>query len=190
MIRQAVILCGGMGERLGDALRYCPAVEVPKPLIEVGGKPFISYAISMLKGIGFTDIVLLVLHKKELFEIVNNPPVRLVESQEDVSEAVLNIPNLEDVFLLLNGDCFPIMDWRAFVDTDQPRTAMKIVGRDAGCATIQRSHVELGIVSCSNIGGLVNVGYEPYTILGGLHVGTPQGLQRARTFMDLVVYGQ
>jgi len=188
MIEQAVLLVGGRGERLNDRFRYSPVVEVPKPLVEVGGRPFLTYAINMLRGIGFKDIVLLVGHKKEYFEFLEDEVVRLVVTQENVNEAVLSIPDLQDLFLLLNGDCFPVMDWRTFVQTDTPRTAIKIVGRDAGVAVVLKPDVENGFVDCSKIGNMADR-YENYTILGGLHIGTYQGLARARQFMDLVVFG-
>ena len=52
---QAIILAGGKGTRLGAL-----AVERPKPLIDVGGKPFICYLIAALRRHGFDDVVLLV----------------------------------------------------------------------------------------------------------------------------------
>ena len=189
MIQQAVILCGGQGTRLGDTLRYCPAVEVPKPLLEVGGKPFVSYSIRWMLGIGFTEVILLVLHLKDTFDILKGPKVKLVESSPDINEAVLGIPGLRPLFLLLNGDCYPVMDWRGFCDTDKPRIAVKSVGRDAGIAIVSREDLHSGDIDCSNIGELVGL-YENYAIEGGLHIGTVQGLQRAKQYMDIVVYGQ
>lgn len=188
-IECAVILCGGKGTRLNDGLRYNPAIETPKPLIEVGGKPFVSYAINMLKGVGITDIVLLVGYMKEAYEQLKQSGVRLVETVDDVNEAVLAIPDLGTSFLLLNGDCFPVMDWRAFIDTGEPRVAVKIVDRDAGVAIVSKASVATGSVDCSDINGMREC-CEEYTILGGLHIGTYQGLQRARQFMDLIVFGQ
>jgi dTDP-glucose pyrophosphorylase len=37
MVRQAVILCGGVGSRLGAL-----TAETPKPLLPVGGTPFLD----------------------------------------------------------------------------------------------------------------------------------------------------
>lgn len=191
MVRQAVILCGGEGTRLGDALRFAPAYEVPKVLQEVGGKPFVTYAINYLKGIGFTNIFLMVKFKAEDFYFLESIDgiVKLVQSSDDVNQSILSIPILEDLFLLLNGDCFPVMDWREFCNTDQPRTAIKIVDRDAGAAIVRKSDVESNRINCSDIRPMDRI-YEKYTILGGLHIGTYQGLERARQFMDLVVFGQ
>jgi len=190
MLEQAVILCGGPGTRLHDKVRFQPAIETPKPLMEVGGKPFITYAINMLKGIGVSDIVLLVGHMEEAFDFLKEiNGVRLVTTQEDVNKAVLAVPNLQDTFILLNGDCFPVMDWRAFCDTDTSRIAMKIIDRDAGIAIVPREDVLSSRVNCADILGMLKF-YSTYTILGGLHIGTYQGLERARQFIDLVVFGQ
>ncbi len=189
MISQAVILCGGKGTRLSDRYRYQPILEVPKCLAEVGGKPFVTYSINMLKGIGISDIVLLVGYLKENFSPLESAGVRLVETQPDVDKAVLSISHLEDSFILLNGDCFPVMDWRDFVRSDWPQVAVKIVGRDAGIATVSKQDVEEGLVNCSRISDMIPR-YSTYTILGGLHIGTYQGLQRARMFMDMVVFGE
>ena len=38
MVRQAVILAGGMGKRLGAL-----TADTPKPLLNIGGRPFIEY---------------------------------------------------------------------------------------------------------------------------------------------------
>src|SRR3989344_8969549 len=50
---QAVILAGGLGTRLRP-LTY----EVPKPMINVLGKPFLEYAIEMLKKKVFDEFVI------------------------------------------------------------------------------------------------------------------------------------
>jgi len=193
-ISQAVILCGGPGTRLNDQVRFQPAVETPKPLMEVGGKPFVTYAINMLKGIGISDIVLLVGYMEEEFDFLEEiREVRLVTTQENVNKAVLAIPDLQSTFVLLNGDCFPVMDWRAFVDRDNPvnlpKVAVKIIERDAGIAIANRADVLSNKINCADISGMLKV-YGSYTILGGLHIGTYQGLARARQFMDIVVFGQ
>ena len=51
---QAVILAGGRGERLRPFTD-----NMPKPMIEFHGKPFLEYLIEMLRDQGFTRILLL-----------------------------------------------------------------------------------------------------------------------------------
>ncbi len=53
-IRQAVILVGGRGTRLGALTR-----AMPKPMLEVAGRPFVEHVIAHLSRFGLTDILLL-----------------------------------------------------------------------------------------------------------------------------------
>lgn len=50
---QAVVLAGGLGSRLG-ALTRC----VPKPILPVAGKPFLTYLLRWLRRQGVTDVVM------------------------------------------------------------------------------------------------------------------------------------
>ena len=47
---QVVVLMGGLGSRLGEQTKGCP-----KPLVDVGGRPFFDYQLDLLKGYGFRD---------------------------------------------------------------------------------------------------------------------------------------
>ena len=62
-ITQAVIFCGGLGTRLGNITK-----NLPKPMIEVGRKPFLEHLIFQLKKNGINQILLLVGYKNELIE--------------------------------------------------------------------------------------------------------------------------
>src|SRR5260370_40336977 len=54
MIRQAVILCGGRGTRLGAL-----TAEMPKPLLPIGGAPFLERLLFELGRHGIRRILLL-----------------------------------------------------------------------------------------------------------------------------------
>jgi NDP-sugar pyrophosphorylase family protein len=60
---QLIILCGGKGERLRPLTE-----EVPKPLVEIHGKPIIEYQIDFFKRHGIKDITLCTGYKSELFK--------------------------------------------------------------------------------------------------------------------------
>lgn len=61
MLRQAAILVGGLGTRLGERTRL-----VPKPLLEVGGRPFLDYLLDELTRYPTIEtIVLLAGHRAE-----------------------------------------------------------------------------------------------------------------------------
>ncbi len=58
-----VILCGGRGTRLQQG-----AVSIPKPLVEIGGKPILWHVIQIYAAQGFTKFLLATGFKSELIE--------------------------------------------------------------------------------------------------------------------------
>ncbi len=63
MLPQVVILCGGRGTRLQE---HSPAI--PKPLIEIGGKPIVWHVIQIYLARGFRRFVLLTGYQAERIE--------------------------------------------------------------------------------------------------------------------------
>ncbi|MCD6420081.1 MAG: nucleotidyltransferase family protein [Synergistetes bacterium] len=61
--REGIILCGGFGKRLRSVVR-----DVPKPMAEVGGKPFLSYILDYLGMCGLEKVILAVGYKREAIQ--------------------------------------------------------------------------------------------------------------------------
>jgi D,D-heptose 1,7-bisphosphate phosphatase len=111
VLKQAVILVGGLGTRLGERTRL-----VPKPLLEVAGRPFLDYILDELSRYPtIQDIVLLAGHQAG--QVVDRYEGRLWRgaSVSVVSEPTPlgtggalkhAAPQLDSRFLLLNGDSF------------------------------------------------------------------------------------
>ncbi len=57
---KAVILAGGLGTRLGDLTK-----TLPKPMVEVNGKPFLEHLIAYLKRLGISYFIVSVGYRKE-----------------------------------------------------------------------------------------------------------------------------
>ena len=55
------ILCGGRGMRLQEHTH-----SIPKPLVEIGGRPIVWHVIQIYAAQGFTRFLLLLGHKGEL----------------------------------------------------------------------------------------------------------------------------
>ena len=55
---QLVIIAGGKGTRLGD-------ISLPKPMVNVGGKPLLEHQIELARRYGLKDILILVGYKSE-----------------------------------------------------------------------------------------------------------------------------
>ena len=110
-IRQCVVLVGGLGTRLGPL-----TATMPKPMLPVGGRPFLSWVLREALRYGVTDVLLLTGHLSErvaegLQDLCGGlpHPVRITISQEPAPAGTGGAlhhaaPHLHDRFLLLNGD--------------------------------------------------------------------------------------
>ncbi len=62
-VRDVVILCGGRGTRLQEHTR-----EIPKPLVEIGGRPILWHVMQIYAAQGFGRFVLCTGYRGELIE--------------------------------------------------------------------------------------------------------------------------
>jgi glucose-1-phosphate cytidylyltransferase len=102
----AIILCGGKGERLRPL-----TAEMPKPLIQINGKPILSYILGHVKRFRVRNIVIAAGYKSdkihEFFEENHrNFNVTIVDSGEvDIIDRIKSCAhNIDGDFILLYGD--------------------------------------------------------------------------------------
>ena len=62
-IKQALILCGGKGERLRPITK-----KIPKPLVEINNEPILSYQLKFLKKQGIENFIIATGYKSKLIE--------------------------------------------------------------------------------------------------------------------------
>ena len=60
---QVVVLMGGLGTRLKEYTKECP-----KPLVDVGGRPFFDYSLRLLMHHGFRKFLFLIGYRAEMIE--------------------------------------------------------------------------------------------------------------------------
>jgi D,D-heptose 1,7-bisphosphate phosphatase len=111
VLRQAVILVGGLGTRLGDRTK-----TTPKPMLNVGGRPFLDTLIDEIARYDvFKEILLLAGHRAEIFQTRyagtargrSRIVVALEQEPLGTAGALVHAAGLlQDRFLLLNGDSF------------------------------------------------------------------------------------
>ena len=112
IVKQAAILIGGKGTRLGDAVR-----STPKPLLEVCGRPFVEHVMLNLRRFGFNEFVLLAGYQSGVVsEKYGEDCAFATEAQATIKVVVEPSPMgtggalkyareyLREEFLLLNGD--------------------------------------------------------------------------------------
>lgn len=105
---QAIILCGGLATRLGEA-----AKTVPKVLLEIAGKTVLEWQVQLLKDVGVTEAVLASGHLHDvLYARVgdNYAGIRIRYAKEEkrlgTGGAIQNAMKQIDTspFFVLNGD--------------------------------------------------------------------------------------
>jgi len=114
---QALILAGGLGTRLRSVVG-----DRPKPMADVGGRPFLAYLLALLRQHHITDVVLCVGYRAEAIQTCfgdgTGCGVRIRYAVEErllgTGGAVKNAERfINGTFLVLNGD--------SYLDTDLGR---------------------------------------------------------------------
>lgn len=106
-IRQAVVLAGGLGTRLGELTE-----NQPKSLLPVGGRPFLEWLLDNLARQGVSNIVLAIGHQADAF----SEWLARLESPLEIETFIESEPlgtggalpllreRLDQSFFVLNGD--------------------------------------------------------------------------------------
>lgn len=119
---QAVIMAGGKGTRLASITKD----EIPKPMVDVLGKPLLEWQIDVLKRYGITDVCFIIGHLgekiKEHFADGSRFGIKAsyIEEKEPLGTAgsfyYLKDWLKEDKFFLIFGDVFFDIDLRKMQD--------------------------------------------------------------------------
>ena len=153
---QAVILAGGLGTRLWPITK-----EIPKPMVPVRGVPYLEHQLRLLRQQEITDVVLLTGYLgeqiEEYFGDGRRLGLRIGYSREKVplgtGGALRDARDLlNDAFLLIYGDSFLPIDYRAVADLlrSSGRLGVVVVYDNALGDTAVRNNIALdasGLVS-------------------------------------------
>jgi D-glycero-D-manno-heptose 1,7-bisphosphate phosphatase len=122
---QCVILTGGLGTRLGEL-----TAATPKPLLEVGGRPFLDYLLHEAARFGFRRILLLAGWRSEQVEAYLETSGVARALGLEINVAVEPEPAgtggalwlardaLEEWFYLVNGDSWLDFNWLSLLTVD------------------------------------------------------------------------
>lgn len=186
--RQAVILAGGKGTRLASVVN-----DVPKPMAQVGGRPFLRFILDNLSENGFCRVVIADGYKREVIESFFGTSYRgmkLLYSPEEfplqtggaVKQALSQCEN--GWAFVLNGD--------TFFDVDYDRFEMAALAAPDSVETILalkevKDTSRYGIVSASRDGIVHSFAEKQYVdkglINGGVYYMKTNALEfRPRAF--------
>ena len=141
----AVILAGGMGTRLGAL-----AADLPKPMVPVGGVPFMDHILRQLAAQGFKQVLLLVGYRAEVIRARYGDGSGFGleisysrEAQPLGTGGAIKLAQqlIQRRFLLLYGDLYRPIDYAA------------MAGRHTGSCLAVYPHVPgLTTIACANAG--------------------------------------
>ncbi len=123
----AVLLCGGLGTRLGEIVK-----DQPKPMVRIKDRPFLDILIDHLASFGVRRFVLCAGYKSEsiagYYQKKEDGRTYLISREETplgTAGALKNAEGLIDseVCLVLNGDSFCPVDIKAFHEFHKEKNA-------------------------------------------------------------------
>lgn len=163
MLRQAVILCGGKGTRLGSLVS-----QVPKPMLEFSGEPYLAHLIRTVARFPIEEIILLAGFKgDQIFsefdgKVVNGTRLKVIveiDARGTLGALINSYDHLDDCFIVLNGDTHLNINyydlWKFWLKNEFVADACMVTGKvDAGdrygVVEVDGKHVKAfnGVVSC------------------------------------------
>jgi NDP-mannose synthase len=141
---QAIILAGGKGRRL---MPY--TTVLPKPLMPIGEYPIIEVILRQLKRSGFGKVIISTGYLQELIRAYldcnHTLDLDITYSHEDTPLGTIAplhlIKDLDDTFLVMNGDILTDINFRDLIDIHKKRGVVATV------ATYKRDvNVDFGVL--------------------------------------------
>ena len=171
---RAVILAGGKGTRLAPY-----TTVLPKPLMPIGEMPILEIVIRQLERRGFNDLTLAVGYLAELLMAYcgdgSKFGVKIDYSREakplGTAGPIAAISNLNDTFLVMNGDLLTTIDYGAMLKYHRERGALATI------ACYQRDvKIDLGVIDVDSDNWVSNYIEKPtyhYAVSMGIYIFEP-----------------
>ncbi|MBI5526062.1 MAG: NTP transferase domain-containing protein [Deltaproteobacteria bacterium] len=167
----AVILAGGRGTRLKPF-----TVTVPKPLLPLGDVPILEVVIRQLVGAKASRLVLALGHQPQLFMASIGDGRRwgvnieyCVEDEPLGTAASLRlVPELDENFLVMNGDLLTTLDYRRLYQTHVGRRALGTIALSS-----REVKIDYGVITVGRSGSLAGYSEKPvipYLVSTGIYV--------------------
>lgn len=175
---RAVILAGGKGTRLAPFTTI-----LPKPLMPIGDMPILEIVLRQMNRFGFDDVTLAVGYLSELLMAYcgdgSKFGIRIDYSHEDqplgTAGPIALVPNLDETFLVMNGDLLTTLDYGEMYRYHIERGAI------ATLATYNREvKIDLGVIDVDADNWVKDYIEKPtyhYSVSTGVYIFEPQVLE-------------
>jgi len=173
----AVIMAGGEGKRLGALTS-----DIPKPMIDVAGKPMIEIIMDRLRTHGYTKLYVSVYHKKEVIKHYLKDGrafgvhIEYLEEECPLGTAgsLSLLPAMTSDFIVMNADLITGIDFAALEQHHRLSTKIATVG-----VHYYEHQVPFGVVHVNGKQDIVHIEEKPlYSALtsSGIYVFKPEVL--------------
>ena len=175
---RALVLCAGYGSRLGDLTQ-----SLPKPMLEVGGKPILEHIVHHLYSFGVREVVVNTHHlpvsimKYFGTSLLYTYEPFLLGEQGTIDTIIRNFPTFGKEYLLVaNGDTLTNLDINAMFAMSGGHSVQYVDG-DVYAGT--------KILSPAYLSG-IDTKISDYQSADSFWIdaGTPSGLERARKLYE------
>jgi NDP-sugar pyrophosphorylase family protein len=163
-----LVLCGGLGKRLREVVQ-----DVPKPMADIGGRPFLDILLRHVSDFGFRRFILCAGYMgekvKQHFKDQKSMDIYFSEEDEPLGTggAVKNAePYVKSsTFIVMNGDSICKMDMIDLLVFHQSRQAITSIAlvetgieSDYGSVNIDKDQRILGFFEKKKSAGYINAG--------------------------------
>jgi NDP-sugar pyrophosphorylase family protein len=175
---RAIVLAGGKGTRLAPY-----TTVLPKPLMPIGEMPILEIVIRQLQKHGFDNLTLAVGYLAELLMAYcgdgSKFGVTLDYSREEqplgTAGPIALVSNLNETFLVMNGDLLTTIDYAAMLKYHRERGALATI------ACYQRDvKIDLGVLDVDSDNWVANYIEKPtyhYSVSMGIYLFEPEILK-------------
>lgn len=176
---RAVVLAGGQGTRLRPY-----TMVLPKPLVPIGEKPVLELILQRLADCGFSQVDLCTGHLAELImayfadgsRVPEGVSLRYYREEEPLGTAgaLRAIEDLDETFLVMNGDVVTDLDFTALIDYHLTHNAMLTI------ATVEKDvAISLGVIEHDErrVTGYIEKPTLRYPVSMGIYVYEPRVLE-------------
>ncbi len=205
MMPPVAILAGGLATRLGAVTK-----TIPKALLDIAGKPFITYQLKLLRDAGVTKVVMCIAHLADQIEAVLGDGSAFglsVEYSHDkrgpngellgTGGALRNaLPLLGDEFLVMYGDSYLVCDYAGITEAwrASKKLGLMTVYKNDGqydASNVEMSGGRLVRYDKSNVAGLTHIDWGLGAFRAEAFAGYPDGkLDLVRIYQDLLAKDQ
>ena len=175
---KAVVMAGGKGARLAPYTKI-----LPKPLMPIGDMPILEVLIRQMRASGVSEIFLTVGHLSGLlrafFQSGEQWNVKIHYCYENTPlgtvGSLANITDLDETFLMTNGDVLTTLDLRKLVEYHKSQGAMATIAMHR-----RKVKIDFGVLQMdggTQITGILEKPTYEYLVSMGIYVFEPEVIQ-------------